>query len=89
MPGKSIGFYNKKDHEPSMFTKFSIKGGEVMYIGNFEVDVRKAGKIRDSLRNFHYTRKSLLRYLEKNYPSYFNDETNFSSKLKERFVQRK
>ena len=46
--------YNKKDKHPSIFTNFSVKGGEIVYIGNFFIDVTKSKLILQAITPVYY-----------------------------------
>ena len=80
-------YYDKKKDSPSMFTNFTVKGGEIAYIGDFKIDLRKTKKILYAIRPVYYKQKYKTKYLEDDFPVYFNNQTRLSKKLKKRYVR--
>ena len=63
--------YTKYPNTLSIFNKFSIKSGEVIYIGHFNVDSRKT---KFALQSMFFSQKETLveDYLNKFYPTLIN-----------------
>ncbi len=61
--------YNKKDDAPSLFTSFTVKGGEVVYIGDFEMNTVETKLVLQSIKPFYYKMSTVTKYLGKYYPS--------------------
>ena len=77
--------YTVTDNAPSIFTKFSVKGGEVVYIGNFNIDARGSKQILRAIRPTSYVDTSVS-VMKRLHPLYFNSETNLEKKFTRRLV---
>jgi hypothetical protein len=67
--------YTRGWDKPSMLTNFTVSGGEVVYIGDFEIDISKTRLMIHAIKPF-YAKDNTV-YLKKYFPTYFNDESNF------------
>ena len=74
--------YNKKDEAPSLFTSFTVEGGEVIYIGDFEMNTVETKLVLQSIKPVYYKMTTNTEYLGKYYPS-------LTGRLENRYVEMK
>ena len=65
--------YHRDEGEPSIFTDFSVQGGEVIYIGDFLIDLRKTKSFLHATKPVeYYSNEYLMKVLSRNYPTIAN-----------------
>lgn len=63
-----LNLYYRRGESPSMFSNFSVKGGEVIYIGHLVADIRESNRILQAFKYFDMHQKA-IDLLNKKYPS--------------------
>lgn len=75
------------DKKPKLITDFTVKGGEIISIGDIYVDAKKTNLILQSLEVKYYTKETILKYLKKGFPHYFTGQKNLLENFEDRDVK--
>jgi hypothetical protein len=79
--------FDYTDKKPKLITDFTVKGGDIIYIGYIYVDAKKTNLAMHSLGIRYYNKETVLEYLKKGYSYYFTGQENLLENFKDRYVK--